>query len=142
MVTVNCGVASFPCFCSEAMSSAGKKCVLTITSHGSDLRNRRNGRRLSFSAASRRRSVVRRGETRAIHQVVKVAQHVRRFVDEVEIRLRIDTAKGGIRQLEHVDILDDGLRIELFERQLDSLRRPQMPCTTDADSTNTRLDIA
>src|SRR5262249_16305831 len=62
-----------------------------------------------------------------IEHVVEITQNVRRPVDEIEIRLAIEPAKGGVGQLEHVDVLDRGLGHDLTQGQLDRLSSPQMP---------------
>ncbi len=61
-----------------------------------------------------------------IHQVVKVAQYVGCFVDEVEIGLAIHPPKSGVRELEHVEIPHFGGRVDLLERKFDRLGRPQV----------------
>src|SRR5205823_4880865 len=63
----------------------------------------------------------------AIEQIIKVAEHVRQLVRQVEIGLTINAAEDCVGELKHVDVLNRRLRVEFFHRQLDSLSRPQVP---------------
>ena len=47
--------------------------------------------------------------TGLIHQIVEVAQNVRGLIDQVQVGLAVDTAKGGVRQGQHVEVSDRGL---------------------------------
>src|SRR5262245_41833254 len=51
---------------------------------------------------------------------------MRSTIDEVEVRLAVNSPKNGIGQLEHIDISDERLWIELAQGQLDRLRGAQM----------------
>lgn len=64
-----------------------------------------------------------------IHQVVKIPEDVRGLIHEVEVRLAIQSAKGGVRELEHVDVLDLRARVKLSQGELDRLGRSQMSCS-------------
>ena len=125
----------------DAMISAGRKCVLTITSHGSYFKNRRELAQVELFSDEPQPIGFLPGSVRAIHQVVEVAEHVRRLVDEIEIRLAVNPAKGGVGQLENIDIFDDGLGIKLPQRKFAPLAARMCPAPTEAESTNTRLGI-
>ena len=82
-----------------AMISAGRKCVLTITSQCFHPSARRN----SSDSVFRSPAAVCRAWTRPsrlIHQVVDEPEHVRRTIDQIEIGLAIDLPEGGIGERE------------------------------------------
>ena len=66
-------------------------------------------------------------KTGPVEHVVEVTEDVRRLVDQVEIRLAVDAAEGGVGQGEHVEVPDNGLGADLAQGQLDRLGRPHVP---------------
>ena len=62
----------------------------------------------------------------AIEQVVEIAQRMGHSIHQVEIRPAIELAEGGVGEVQHVEILHDGRRIEPPQGQLDGLGGAQM----------------
>jgi hypothetical protein len=63
---------------------------------------------------------------RPVEHVVEIPQHVRHSIDQVQIRLAIQPAKGCVGQVEHVQVLDDGPGIKLPQGKFDRLGSAQM----------------
>ena len=69
---------------------------------------------------------------RPVEHVIGEAQQVRGRVDQVDIQLAIQTAEGGVGQIQDVDVLDLRLRGKLPQGQFDRLGRPHVPRPTDS----------
>ena len=112
------------CAADAAIISAGRKCVLTITSHVRCRRNFSNRRRFSFSTSNRSRSLLcsrRRGCDRADRR--SSPAHVAAPICQVQIGLGVTSPEGRIGEVEHVEVLHNGGWIEAPQCQLDGFGR-------------------
>ena len=64
-----------------------------------------------------------------IEQIVKVAEHVRGHVDQIEIELAIEPAKEPVGHFQHVVIFHVGVGHHFSQGDLDSLGGTHMTCT-------------